>query len=138
VGYIKGRHKVTCFSEVPFSGLKYLLNDSDKYEPYGVICSKPEIYRLGGRPVIYLPDDETEWIPREELWRVVRFEPQKKIDYTFEREWRVPSKVELTSFGGFYALVRTRSEAKEIEEIAKANKLELVDAFIYNHLIEMF
>jgi len=36
-----------------------------------------------------------EWIPEEQKWRHVRFE-LGKIDWTHEREWRVPGDLDLT------------------------------------------
>ena len=34
------------------------------------------------------------WIPAEERWRHVRYEPPQ-VDFTHEREWRVPGDLDL-------------------------------------------
>ena len=55
---------------------------------------KPYIYRRGGRPVIYdNTEDAKNYLPSHELWRVVRLElsdDTNVIDWTHEREWRIP------------------------------------------------
>lgn len=60
--------------DIPFGALKYLWVKPDKvkYEPYGVVVSKPWAYEHGARPVLYLSDDELErlCIPTDERWRV--------------------------------------------------------------------
>ena len=138
VGYIKGRHSVTCFSEISFSGLKYLLAYTKKYEPYGLIFSKHSIFKQGGRPVIYLPDAEIDWIPQPELWRVVRYEPLNNVDFSFEREWRLNKELVVNETAGFYVLVKTISEAREIEKLSKKVPFKLITAFIFDHLSQMF
>jgi hypothetical protein len=64
-------------------------NEKGKYRFYGLAFSKRTIFDAGGRPVVYLPDNEGEWIPEEQKWRHVRYE-FGKVDWTHEREWRVP------------------------------------------------
>ncbi len=46
----------------------------------------------GGRPVIYQPDDEYDVLPDSHKWRHVCYEPNADpvIDFTWEREWRLP------------------------------------------------
>lgn len=45
-GFIKRRHRETCFMDVPFSALKYVLNprdsnpDNPRYEPYGIVSRR--------------------------------------------------------------------------------------------------
>jgi hypothetical protein len=97
-GMIKGPNKATCFMDVPFASLKYVLTpensdpQSPRYEPYGIAVTKRYAYKEGCRPVLYLSDDETAalGIPRNELWRVVRLEVSRSgwISWLHEREWR--------------------------------------------------
>lgn len=80
-----------CFSEAPYTGLKNgLVNPSfySPYSPFGVIVRKEEVYRLGGRPVIYQSEGEFGELTQKNSWRHVRFEPPA-IDFTWEREWRL-------------------------------------------------
>lgn len=66
-----------------------------KYHGFGITFSKTYVYRRGGRPVIY---EETEtakqFLPATQWWRIVRFDlsdPTNVVDWTHEREWRVPN-----------------------------------------------
>lgn len=117
--FIKGGHKAVCLSEIPLAGLTHFAQPADpnahktRYRPYGVLLSKKAVFKAGGRPVIYLPNNEVGWIPDEEKWRHVRFE-HGKVDWTHEREWRVKGDVELNTLPGLYVLVWTAEEAKEI------------------------
>src|SRR5690349_13539437 len=78
-GFIKGPNGATCFMDVPFTALKYILNEANsnpdhpRYEPYGVFVTKKLAYRRGCRPVLYLSEPERKkmCLPVGELWRVV-------------------------------------------------------------------
>lgn len=115
-GYIKGKNTAACFTEMPLSALRYFIQHriftNHPYQPFGLAISKQSAWKLGARPVIYLPDEEAGWIPEEERWRHVRLE-YGKIDFTHEREWRV--KGDFGLYGtGFYVIVPDKSEEKRI------------------------
>ncbi|NVM91092.1 hypothetical protein FHT32_004756 [Variovorax sp. SG517] len=94
-GFIKGKYVCTCFSEVPVSKLPYILAHPTthhfKYEPYGVMVDKRWLFQLGGRPVIYGPEDDYNALPEDMKYRHVRFHLDKPgdVDFTWEREWRL-------------------------------------------------
>lgn len=104
-GFIKGNNDATCFMDIPFSSLKYVLNEENsspahpRYEPYGIFVEKNLAYQRGVRPVLYLSDEELYdlRIPDKELWRVVRLEVHDKkwISWLHEREWRCKGDFEL-------------------------------------------
>lgn len=114
---VKGDRSVVCFSEAPLSAIQHLIDRVGakvKLTCYGLVISKRSGYGAGARPVIYLPDTESGWLPSEERWRLVRFE-YGNIDHTEEREWRAPSSINLTRIdGGIYVLVRTASEVRQV------------------------
>lgn len=116
-GFVKGPRPVVCMSEIPLSSVHAFASppeqETARYRFYGFVFSKSCIFQLGGRPVIYLPDDEGAWIPSDQRWRHVRFEPPG-IDWTNEREWRVPVNINLADTPGFYVLVWTNAEATEL------------------------
>jgi hypothetical protein len=117
-GYVKGSRRAVCFSEIPLSGLHVLAPPPSveiaRYRPYGIAIHKSGVFGAGGRPVIYLPDSEGHWIPAEEKWRQVRYEPPQ-VDFTHEREWRVPGDLDLKTLRtGLYVIVWSQSEAQEI------------------------
>jgi hypothetical protein len=84
--------------DIPFPALKYVLTPENtdpqkpRYEPYGVVVTKRYAYDSGCRPVLYLSNEEQARlrIPKDELWRVVRFEVTDGgwISWLHEREWR--------------------------------------------------
>jgi hypothetical protein len=119
-GYVKGWRTAVCLSEIPLAALHHFTTPPGqelaygRYRPYGLAFSKRAIFDAGGRPVIYIPDVEGEWIPATEKWRQVRFEPANQIDWTHEREWRVPGDLDLSKLPGLYVLVWTAAEAAEI------------------------
>lgn len=98
---IRGKHKCICFTESPITEINSLFslvniadNDSQRirYEPYGIAIKKEWLYRKGGRPVIYQPEDEYKLLPESLMYKHVRYEPDKGIDFTWEREWRIEAK----------------------------------------------
>jgi hypothetical protein len=136
-GYVKGHRKAVCLSEIPLSSIHHFAGKEDqeeaRYRFYGVVLSKKAVFKAGGRPVIYLPDGEADWIPDEQKWRHVRFE-HPHVDWTHEREWRVPEHLDLGQFPGIYLLVWTAVEAKEILEFDFPLKKKLRGVLPMEHL----
>jgi len=121
-GFVKGSQKVVCFSETPLSNALHLASPPSepnaRYRCYGVVLSKRAAFLAGARPVIYLPDTEGTWIPKDQRWRHVRFEPNNKIDHMEEREWRALGDVDLSkSEFGIYLLTWTQEEAIELASL---------------------
>jgi len=95
-GFIRGGHTCVCFTEAPlvemvsvFASVT-LAGQALRYEPYGIGVSKEWLFQLGGRPVIYQPDGDYDRLPDDFRWRHCRFDPPD-IDFTWEREWRIPA-----------------------------------------------
>lgn len=125
-GFIKGKRSVTCFMDVPFPALKYVLTPENtdpqkpRYEPYGPVITKTFAYKKGCRPVLYLSNHEVKkvGIVDDELWRVVRFEVNERgwISWLHEREWRckgtfkLPSKIQAV-------LVKNTKSAKRLAQM---------------------
>ena len=124
-GFIKGPNTATCFMDVPFQALKYILNKENsnptnpRYEPYGIFVTKKIAYKRGCRSVLYLSDAELELlkIPKSEWWRVVKFEASSEgwISWIHEREWRCPGafKMPNTPSG---VLVKDPSDAENLRD----------------------
>lgn len=121
-GFIKGTNPAVCFSEVPLASVRYFAAlDGMRYSVYGIAISKQAAFQLGARPVIYLPDNEGEWIPPDQKWRHVRFE-HGNVDFTHEREWRLPGDLDLAKLPGFYLLVWDPSDSERFNEITNKYK----------------
>lgn len=97
-GMILGQHKCVCFTEAPVNCLS--INKSlnpkyfNRYAPFGFQFSKKTIFENDGRPVIYSKREEYE---REKNnpninWRYVTYDFEQKIDFTWEREWRIKTE----------------------------------------------
>ena len=127
-GFIKGPNPATCFMDVPFPALKFILDKDNadpgapRYEAYGVVVTKKYAYEQGCRPVLYLSDDEMVRlrIPESEKWRVVRFEHTKtrKISWIHEREWRCQGTFSLPKKPVAVLVQTTRDAAKLAKRIA--------------------
>lgn len=140
-GFIKGPNKATCFMDVPFSAMKYVLNPTDtnpvnpRYEPYGIVVTKKYAYRNGCRPVLYLSNKELSElnIPKDHRWRVVRFERADDgwISWIHEREWRCRGHFDLPE-RSIAVLVKTTRDAEELTKRiqAKPKKFATIPASI--------
>ena len=121
-GFVKGSYQCVSFTEWPVSELPSLfainmalMQDGlqTRYEPYGIAVKKTWLFQQGGRPVIYQPDSEFYNLPVNLQWRHVRYEPPE-IDFTWEREWRVPCGELRLPTTDVLVLVRTAQEAYNI------------------------
>src|SRR5205823_13313884 len=93
-GMIRGNLRVVCLFDVALPEFEKILDRRNRrrYESFGVAVDKRYAFKMGARPVIYLPAHEAKrLLPAEELWRVVRLDMDRApaIDWTFEREWRL-------------------------------------------------
>jgi hypothetical protein len=109
-GFIIGDTPAVCFQDAPLHGIiqnveneiaNRLQNKSNKirYCGNGLLFSKFYAYGKGGRPVIYdMSSDAKKYLPPDQYWRIVNLqlsaEPSIIIDWTHEREWRVPNNFE--------------------------------------------
>ncbi|CAN5147662.1 hypothetical protein BH09PAT2_BH09PAT2_06230 [soil metagenome] len=90
---IRGGDKVICFSEAPISKLGLILAygkyTNMRYMPYGFMFEKNYLFEKGARPVIYQTGKEFDELNENQKYRHVRYEHNKGIDHTWEREWRL-------------------------------------------------
>jgi hypothetical protein len=91
---IKGSYNCICFSEAPISSIGQIIarkTGEIKYSPYGFMFSKEYLFKLGARPVLYQTEDEYKLLPEELKFKHVKFDLSisKKVDWTWEREWRL-------------------------------------------------
>jgi len=90
---IIGQTNVVCFSEAPESEFT---KERRHFSPFGVSIDKSWFFSAGGRPVIYQPKDEHQYIEQALHWKLVSFDPSKPleeggIDWSWQREWRIQS-----------------------------------------------
>lgn len=140
-GFVKGADTAVCFTECPLSAVKLFASapevEKAKYRFYGIAISKKAAFNNGARPVIYLPDDEGDWIPTDEKWRHVRFE-YGSVDWTFEREWRKKGDLELKDLPGFYILHWCPTEKEALEKSLRTDIRSKVRGYLpMKHLNQM-
>ena len=93
IGFIKGGYRCVCFAELSVALLRHgFVNKGGgtRYSRCGIVVPKAWLFELGGRPVIYQTDKEFDDLPESYRWRHVRFDPSNGVDFTWEREWRIP------------------------------------------------
>lgn len=132
-GFICGDRKAVCFQDAPlysiaqnvyFEDMQRLANRNYKkrYEPYGLAFPKDYLFNKDARPVVYEKTDRAKkFLPREDWWRIVRFDlskPEGFIDWTHEREWRLPGDLEFDLSKTILVCVHN----KEVIKIAKDYK----------------
>jgi hypothetical protein len=124
LGYIIGEKRAVCFQDAPLYALiqnveherfRREKGEDNKLRYCGVGLSffKSHIFHdYNGRPVIYEKKAKAKEIVREdEWWRIVnydfKFENNKWdiIDWTHEREWRVPGDMEFQFNKGYVQVV---------------------------------
>jgi hypothetical protein len=115
---IRGRRAAVCLFDAPFGELKEILvrQNRHRYQPFGIAIDKRYAFKMGARPVLYMPLPEAQrMLAEEELWRVVAIDPEHNppIDWSFEREWRLPGDLKVPASGAV-ALVRTWGDADDL------------------------
>lgn len=125
-GLVQGPHRAACFMDIPFHSLKYVLNEKNsepskpRYEAFGVFVSKKHAYEKGCRPVLYLskPEKKQLRIPKDEWWRVVRFEAGDEgwLSWLHEREWRCKGSFRLRPDADVGVLVKSPFYAEKLSQ----------------------
>ncbi len=115
---VRGGRPTVCFFDIALPGLSAILKPENRrrYEPFGVAVDRRYAFKMGARPVIYMPWREARAaIAPAELWRVVSLEIERNppVDWTYEREWRLPGDLPLQP-GLCVALVETWRDVDEI------------------------
>lgn len=89
-----------CFTEAPITEFNSIFSlvslaaskkERPRYQPYGIAVDKKWLFQQGGRPVIYDRPTELDGLPETMKYRFVPFDPSTGVDFTWEREWRIPT-----------------------------------------------
>jgi len=112
-----------CFTEAPiqeFASIFALVQiaasqkERPRYEPYGIAVTKEWLFRQGGRPVIYEKSSEFDHFKDSQRYRLVDFDPEINIDFTWEREWRIKTDNLILDPKHTLVVVPTANEAFEL------------------------
>ncbi|MGA4517182.1 DUF2971 domain-containing protein [Solibacillus silvestris] len=123
-GFIIGLNKAVCFQDVPLYALaqnvehERFRRDSGednklRYCGVGLSFVKLNIYHnYNGRPVIYEAKRKAkELLHEDEWWRIVNYDFKREdnkwdiVDWTHEREWRVPGDMTFEFNTGFVQVI---------------------------------
>ncbi|MEX8193601.1 hypothetical protein [Comamonas guangdongensis] len=140
-GFICGSRTAVCFQDAPLVSIcqnvfyeqKYKKanpESKDRYRAVGIAFTKPFVYKKGGRPVIYDKTSEAKkYIQKSEWWRIVNYDltdPTAFVDWTHEREWRVPDDMEFSLEEATLLFVNS-GIYREFEKICKKNRSNCLD-----------
>ena len=117
---VRSNDPAVCFFDLRISELEPLLarRNRRRYGPFGIATERRYAFRLGARPVIYLPWREArEAVVQGESWRVVSvdFDRIRPADWTFGRGWRMRGDLPLDPTR-CAALVESWRDADEVYE----------------------
>ena len=115
-----------CFTEAPLPSLVKMFDvfaryKSPMYAPYGVAVLKKDLFELGARPVIYGPENEKHLIDSSIHWRYESYLPNSR-DFSWLREWRVTSDVDLDNHKHF---VITNTKLEELDHSFEEGEIEV-------------
>ncbi len=109
-----------CLTEMPITEAirqSPLLGEQmyNRFSDYGVGFRKAWIAARGGLPVVYQPNNMRSELPPSSAWRHCEMDFGKGIDFTWQREWRIPTDIlAFTPADDVIVVVRTAEEAMEI------------------------
>lgn len=93
---IRGNDPAVCFTEQPLACLLESHRAArNRYPLYGIALKKSNLYRYGGRYVIYGDEDFFKRLRKEDDYLFVPYNPNRSLyplDWTHEREWRCKAK----------------------------------------------
>ena len=146
---IYGNNPAICFTEMPLPAfietVEYRKTKNEKISIHGLIFKKNDLYKLGARPVIYglakgnvrnisQKDDEKKCLdennlPEKELYRYVSYNPfdennENGVDFTHEREWRLPIIVDddIEENSDFYSCKQTEGSINSLPNLRITRK----------------
>lgn len=107
-GFIRGKRTAVCFQDAPLFSIAQNLkfekelrqenNSRIRYSGCGLVFSKYYLFQNGCKPVIYdHAEDGVKYLADSELYRLVYFDlsdVKSFVDWSHEREWRMPDKFE--------------------------------------------
>ena len=107
-GFIRGNRSAVCFQDAPLFSIaqnlkfeKELSKENKtrhRYTGCGLVFSKLYLFQNGCRPVIYDRVEEAKkYLDQSEYFRLVSFDLSdvaKIVDWSHEREWRLPGDLE--------------------------------------------
>jgi hypothetical protein len=97
---VRGGDPAVCMFDMPLPELRTVLirENRRRYECFGIAVDRRYAFKMGARPVIYMPWREArDVVAPNDHWRVVSTEMDRTppVDWTHEREWRLKGDLQL-------------------------------------------
>lgn len=119
--FAPGNPPAVCFTECMWDALNRL---TVNYSPYGIVFNKRLVFDKGGGPALYVRGDHLSALDAaipEVLYPFISpFDPEAvirpgtRLDWLYEREWRLPSSLNFDYADITYVIVETINDADEI------------------------
>jgi len=93
------------------------LEDCDylRLSDYGIGVHKKKLFAYGGLPVIYQPNEFLDQLMPDMKWRHCEFDLAHDIDFSWQREWRVPGRqLKFTPEDDVIVVVKTEDDAMQL------------------------
>ncbi len=109
-----------CFTEMPLleairQSPTLDMHSYGRLSDYGIGFKKDWVFGKGGRPVIYGLASEKHKLPTDMRWRHCDLDLAMGIDFTWQREWRVPvAELAFDASQDPLVVVRTMEEAYDL------------------------
>lgn len=142
-GFIVGNNRAVCFQEAPIYSLAQNIYTEQEYRKenekaktrylgFGLRFTKRFIYKKRGRPVIYdKTQDAKTYLPKSEWWRIVNFDLNDEkaiIDWSHEREWRVPGDLTFALSDVSVILPNDRAYRKFVEKCEEKKEEKILSS----------
>jgi hypothetical protein len=141
-----------CLTECPWTSL---LSHAKQYSPFGIGFAKPRVFAAGGGPAYYVRADhwaKQDWQPdvrtfATPFWPTYRpstlkdetFLSGKTVDYSHEREWRIPHDFTFNYQNIEFIILDTYEDMakfpRELKDSIGRNKFLLMDNYRHIELI---
>lgn len=121
------KREAVCFTECVWGSL---LSHATKYSPYGIGFSKEYIFNHGGNPIFYVRpklyenqqwNDDTHiftspFLPEYSQEKMKSTPNAKRVDYTHEREWRLPCELQFEYVDIEFVILKSHKDIKLIPQ----------------------
>ena len=136
--------RAVCFTECVWDALYRL---AQNYSAYGIVFKKRLIFDRGGAPALYIRGDQLNdlegAIPQDLHPLISPFDPEAvlkpgvRLDWLYEREWRLPESLNFEYADIEFVLVDTIEDADEIVHLVGAQHLpeeKLIPLSVYKQI----
>lgn len=102
-----------------------LLDHARRYSSYGIGFTKEFIYRQKGNPVFYVAPELFDTYKKDNVLlpylALYDLQHRKHIDFTHEREWRIPETLKFTLKDVAFIIIKSYADSLDFDKYIKRN-----------------